>query len=455
VDAFVSATLRLLRMNIIKYFLDRIEALSRRKSNHTLKKPFCVMPWSNIATETNGKCKICCIVMTNKYIKTDSGEDARIQTHSLNEIWNSKYVRSIRLKMLSGEWPDDCFYCKRQEVKKISSPRLEYNKMWMSDNITSRVEESIHNEGWVTDPPSSLEPRPGISCNLKCTMCWSMSSSSILKERTEALDSNSASTYLKDVWTSEVLDAKNSDFSWGNQPQYIENFEKCALHLRRLYFTGGEPFLLKSNFDRLQYLIDIGHTNLVVSLTTNLTIWNQKYIDILAHFKKLELTVSMDAYGDINSYVRRPCEWKDVEKNFLRYIKEYPQFYPSIICTVQNVTVFGVLKLIRWLSDLSLEKPINLIITEVQGPECMQPCVLPSHLKTQFSELAESMMTDESIIHMYREKIPTLIQWVNTPCDKYNLRANELREFVKFYDTNSNLKLNDIFPELYTELFLV
>ena len=52
-------------------------------------KNFCVMPWTNLATETNGKCKICCVVMTNKYIKKSDESDFHIQSDPIEDIWNS------------------------------------------------------------------------------------------------------------------------------------------------------------------------------------------------------------------------------------------------------------------------------------------------------------------------------------------------------------------------------
>lgn len=387
--------------------------------------------------------------MTNKYIQTDKGEDALIHKHKLDDIWNSEYVRTRRKQILNGEWPSDCWYCERQEDKKLTSPRQQYNKSWMSREIAQRVEEARQNDGHVSTPPSSLEPRPGILCNLKCSMCWSMSSSKIFKERKEYLESGEATPYLKNFWKYEVEQAEASDFTWADQEQYIENFEKCAPHLKRLYFTGGEPFLIKSNFDRLQYLIDIGHTDLVVSLTTNLTLWNQKYMDILSHFKKVELTVSIDAHGDVNSYVRTPSDWKTVEGNFLRYLKEYPNFYPAIICTVQNVTVFGVLEMLKWLPTLPSRGPVNLMLTEIQGPVCMQPRVLPDKIKKRFREEATRLMADESIPQVYRDKIPSLLAWVEMPCPDLKERTLEMSEYSVFSERTNKIKLKDIFPDFH------
>lgn len=391
--------------------------------------------------------------MTNKYIQTDKGEDALIHKHKLDDIWNSEYVRTRRKQILNGEWPSDCWYCERQEDKSLHSPRQQYNKSWMSPEIAKRVEEARLNDGHVTAPPSSLEPRPGILCNLKCSMCWSMSSSKIFKERKDFIESKDATPYLKKFWKYEVEQAEVSDFTWGDQEQYVENFNKCAPYLKRLYFTGGEPFMLKSNFARLQHLIDIGHTDLVVSLTTNLTLWNQKYLDILSRFKKVELTVSIDAYGEVNSYVRGPSEWKTVEENFIRYLKEFPHFYPAIICTVQNVTVFGVLQMMRWLTTLPSKNPINLILTEIQGPACMQPRVLPDNIKARFREEALKLMADESVPKVYRDKIPMLMAWVETPCPDLYERTRELREYSLFSQKTNKIRLEDVFPEFHDFVF--
>jgi sulfatase maturation enzyme AslB (radical SAM superfamily) len=433
-------------MNIFKKFL-------RHKNPPTKNEPFCVMPWTNLTTDTNGKCKICCIVMKNKYIQTDDGKDAEIHKHSLESIWNSRYLRSVRKQMLKNEWPEDCWYCEGQEAQNLESQRLSVNKLWMNEDVKKRVEHSKKNDGHVAQPPSSLEPRPGTLCNLKCVMCWSMSSSKLYSERKAYLETEGGSSFLKSSWAYEVAEVEQSDLSWPESEQYGKTFEECAPHLKRIYFTGGEPLLIKNNFSKLEYLIDRGYTDVLVSLTTNLTIWNKKYLDILSKFQKVELTVSIDAYGDTNSYVRSLSEWEKVEQNFNRYLKEYPHFSPSIICTVQNITVFGVLDLFRWLSKLSPDAPFNVCLTELQNPKYMQPRVLPANIKEKFAREVAQFLSDPVAATFYHTHANSILQWVETPCQELKELSQQLREHVHFIETKGKIPLQKIFPDLHEYLF--
>ena len=58
------------------------------------------------------------------------------------------------------------------------------------------------------------------------------------------------------------------------------------------------------------------------------------------------------------------------------------------------------------------------------------------------------MLQDTSILERYRDKIPSLVQWVETPCPEFDTLAAELKEFVQFYDKRNKIPLKRVFPEL-------
>ena len=337
-------------------------------------KNFCVMPWTNLATETNGKCKICCVVMTNKYIKKSDESDFHIQSDPIEDIWNSEYLKNVRKKILAGEWVSDCFYCKNQEDTGQSSPRQSYNDMWYNEAISQRVQESKKYDGHVTALPSSLEPRPGILCNLKCNMCWSMSSSKIFSERKQAVESGTdVPEFLLNDWKYEVEWASKSDFSWAESELYEKNLEKCIPTLKRLYFTGGEPTLIKSNLTVLKKLIQNNRTDLMVSFTTNLQVLPPEWIEVLLKFQRVEVTGSVDGFEEVNDYIRFPSQWDKVSKNITIFYDMYPQIFFSLMYVVQVSNLFSYLKLIRWIADTFPERQIQVIPTMLQGPEFLRP----------------------------------------------------------------------------------
>ena len=106
--------------------------MSKSHSPGEISPSFCAMPWINMATETNGKCKICCIVMTNRYIQ----REGMAQTLKFKKILSRRYMEfqlCARRASKNARWRErvsDCFYCHAQEDLGQQSPRQSYNAMW-------------------------------------------------------------------------------------------------------------------------------------------------------------------------------------------------------------------------------------------------------------------------------------------------------------------------------------
>lgn len=419
------------------------------KSGAVDSKTFCVMPWTNLATETNGKCKICCIVMTNRYIKNAKGEDFHIQKDAIEDIWNSQYVRQVREKMVSGKQVEDCSYCYGREDLGQVSPRQSYNEMWLTAEVKERVKESQDKGGYVDGYPTSLEPRPGILCNLKCNMCWSLSSSKIYSERKEALkNKEEVPGFLVENWLSEVEWADNSDFGWSESSKYLSNLEKCLPTLNRLYFTGGEPTLIKSNLAVLKRLIEIGHTGLLVSFTTNLQQLKDEWLEVLLKFERVEITGSIDGFGPVNDYIRYPSQWKNIELNMLRILALPPRISFSIIFVVQAANIFSFVDLVRWVSYEFKQHQILVMPTMLQGPPFLRPQILQSEVLTKALYAIDEALKDNQISSRnkaYLAEVRSQILAVSPGSKRLQM---QFFEYMTYLDRTRKTDFRSVFPEL-------
>lgn len=408
------------------------------------------MPWTNLATETNGKCKICCIVMTNKYVKKDDGTDYEIQTDAIEDIWNSNYIKNVRKKMLAGEWVSDCFYCKGQEDQNQKSPRHSYNEMWFDESVISKAHESRASGGYVTALPTSLEPRPGILCNLKCNMCWSMSSSKIFSERKAAVENDFAQipSFLKDDWKHEVEWAAKSDFAWSEKDVYLENFRKCMPTLKRLYFTGGEPTLIKSNLTLLEQMIEAKKTDLLVSFTTNLQVLPQEWLDILPNFSRVEVTGSIDGLAEVNDYIRFPSQWKNVSENLRKLYDMYPKIFLSVIYVVQVSNIFSYVDFIRWVAVNFPERQMQVMPTMLQGPEFLRPEILTDELRLKATLYIDEALEDSSIMLKNREYLKDIKSQINNINPNAGDLRNKFREYIQYLDSTRKTQYLKTFPEM-------
>ena len=74
-----------------------------------MKNTVCAIPWVHLNIIPRGKVYPCC--MTSEH-RTYAGD---LTTQSIEEIWNSDYLKGIRVQMLNGEEPNMCRRCFESE----------------------------------------------------------------------------------------------------------------------------------------------------------------------------------------------------------------------------------------------------------------------------------------------------------------------------------------------------
>lgn len=362
--------------------------MSYIKGMESNRSSYCPMPWVNLSTETNGKCKICCVVMTDQYLTKENGSHFEIHTDTIEEIWNSSHIQDIRKKMLSGQKVKECSYCDQQEESGNPSPRLAYLEQWRHC--------ALPQETFVSSYPLSLEPRPGTTCNLKCNSCWSLSSSKVQMERKQFLNDPETPPIFTKIWEKELTESSGLDAKWHERPRYIENVEKCLPQLERLYFTGGEPFLISSNKEILKKLLESKNQSVRLSLTTNLTQIDSEMMDLLNEFDEVEISGSVDAYGKTNDYMRPPSGWDQIQENIC-FFKNWADSSKGrsfvIYALAQALNVFSLPQLYKWNSEFFKKEEIPILPTFLTHPRQLTYSILTSKLKHQALENIESILS--------------------------------------------------------------
>jgi organic radical activating enzyme len=102
---------------------------------------------------------------------------------------------------------------------------------------------------------------------------------------------------------------------WFETDMFDENINVHLKNMVTLYMTGGEPTLIKKNYDIMQRLIDASqHENVTLIINTNMTNTNPKFYALLKQFKKVIIQMSIDAIDDLATYIRYPTEFNVVDK---------------------------------------------------------------------------------------------------------------------------------------------
>ena len=96
---------------------------------------FCILPWTHIATWTDGSALLCCVAQNSH--KLNFNKD------SVDTIWNSEHFKDARVKMLKGEKVSACDHCYKEEAAGIRSHRINENVLWENKLGEDRIAELI------------------------------------------------------------------------------------------------------------------------------------------------------------------------------------------------------------------------------------------------------------------------------------------------------------------------
>ena len=388
---------------------------------------YCVYPFINVHTNTDGRCKLCCHVYSEDYIQVD-GKDAVLGKTNWTNIWNSEYMLDVRAKMLAGKQVKECKRCIEHEEKGLESSRQWANKNYRAPMLHSN--------------PTHLELRLGHKCNLKCNSCWSVSSNQIYKERKKILANETVPKWLDDQWQHEIKSVEAFDWEWYETQEFRDFVDQVAPTLERLYMTGGEPTMIEANQYVLDKLVEAGNKKCHVAWTTNMTTWPEGFYDKLDFFDSSEVQMSIDGFGDHNMYIRYPTDWNKVELTFDKAMRLPSKVQLKIYFVYQAWNVFDVDRLIRWLESKQTRR-VDFVPIFLEHPDQLHSCVWPREI--QHKVIGKLFTLDTT---MHRDPVQRIINYTQNT-NKYSVEnINRMKQFIAINDRYRKYKFADIFPTL-------
>jgi hypothetical protein len=107
-------------------------------------KAFCMAPWTHTYLSPQMERRLCCSSReesTNfkQYIDTfdPKGHNDNINLSTLEEHWNSEYMRAVRLKLLAGEEIPQCAVCNHKLLNE-QVYRQHFNRLY-KDQINDSI----------------------------------------------------------------------------------------------------------------------------------------------------------------------------------------------------------------------------------------------------------------------------------------------------------------------------
>ena len=377
----------------------------------------------SMSTNPRGQLRVCCNSTNSgpgaisNLITRDDNTPYHILDSDIDNFWNSKILKDLRNDFLNNEKPKICSQCFNLESLDIESPRQTYNKRWMFDYDLS-----------ITPPVNIkyIDIRLGNLCNLKCRMCNPYSSNQWIEEW------GLVSAPLNDKTKTQLF-----KMDWPNNDKVSENLLKFANTIEQIYLAGGEPTLATSQYTLFDKLIELGVAkNISLEYTTNCTNLPKKMTDYWQHFKKVSINASIDAYGDLNRYIRYPTGWSLVETNLMKFKElSYGNLFLQIHITVQMYNILYLDKLLEFLSMCNIK---NIHLDMLVHPSCLNIKVLPIELK----ELARDRLHP----FMHIPKINNIINYMLS--EDLSSRLNEFKTYTIALDKSRNESILELVPEM-------
>lgn len=294
-----------------------------KDKNHLLNesKTFCMFPWLHLNVTPKGDIYPCC---SNDY--TTPVGNTKNQT--LKDAFNSPMMKELRLDMLNERKNKICDFCYKHEEAGPHSFR-NYSKEHFGKHFDEIV-PTTKEDGTVEEfKMRYFDIRFSNICNFKCRTCGSEFSSQWGAEMQKNFDPKHPIVIHVDDGKGTVLD------------EVLEHIE----HIDLAYFAGGEPLITDEHYTMLEAMIRKGRTDIILRYNTNAS--NIKYkkhdvLDLWKHFKKIELSCSIDHYGGRAEYLRKGTDWGKVESNLLTFRElDYVSFQMNTVFSIYNYYTIG------------------------------------------------------------------------------------------------------------------
>src|SRR5829696_7537215 len=168
-----------------------------------MSETFCGLPFQHLCMGPEGTARLCCVTPD---LVTEHGAPMSLNVHTMDEIWNSAYMRDIRRAMVKGERISACEVCYKNEALTGQSYRTSTGLLPVGRKPVTRAQmtEFGPRSGYKAESqPTFLKLEIGNLCNLKCRMCYSAASSQIERDPVHNIW-NGGGEPLHAVWLGET-----------------------------------------------------------------------------------------------------------------------------------------------------------------------------------------------------------------------------------------------------------
>ena len=345
----------------------------------------CPLIYNGIATDPSGGYGPCCR-FDQRY-----SFHGKIKQYRTSELW-----KRIEKDFLDDKFHPGCWDCEKNEDANGTSKRLReirnYKAKYKKDNLDT---DHLKNIGY-----DLIDLRLSNKCNLGCLTCNPKSSSLI---NTEVKNANDHMEHYKNIYHW----AKDQNLATPYDDKDLEHLLDTIQLGSRVYFTGGEPSVIKGVLTFLQSLIDNKlNKDITIEFNSNFQTGNPKFINLLSYFPKGLMMPSIDGVGIRAEYIRYPSNWKQIESNIALFTKSCPDWMTHFTPIISTLNIFYLDELI----DFCNKHNYMLRFTNIlHGPDYFNITTLPE----KYKKLAiEKLKNIKNISCLNTEAIPMVEKYI-------------------------------------------
>jgi organic radical activating enzyme len=238
----------------------------------------------------------------------------------------------------------------------------------------------------------------------------------------------------------------------------LKKLESNLNFVERIYFTGGEPTLIKAHWKLLEKLIETGRAPEVwLDYNTNVSLITDEQLKIWSKFKQVFLGCSIDGIYEKAVYLRPPVEWSVIEKNLEKISRAEGRLKAAFCITVSAYNIFYYPEMLEYLWKKDWKNFDALPQGQVlENPSWMSVQVLPLKTKKAIEEKFRKFF-EEKTAHFDLERRKILKGKLDYIIAFMNERdgSRELKTFLRRTDQLDRLrnqKFRETLPELYSLL---
>jgi len=337
------------------------------ENQYTLSNTICPQLWDHLRISNRGEVSPCCV-----YDGKISDYDRTNQ--SLESLFHSNEMNSIREKMLNGQRPKGCEKCWNAEDGNITSHRMRHLSYKKQTMLTRGLDNPLL---------SSFDFAAGNTCNFKCRICNVTDSSLYAVEYEKFKNTPSGMDYY---------DVNTPTYQFNHYSQVINELKTLVAknQIVNIDFYGGEPLYNKNVLEFIYWAVDNQYSqNLRLHLNTNGSIFPEKLENCWKLFKHIDIQFSIDNIDD-RFQLERGSTWQTVDTNIRRFINlKLPNATMGIMPVISIMNILYLDEVVDWAKSLELNVQFVMLtqpkafsvanLTLMAQQMCIDKCVNSTH----------------------------------------------------------------------------